>query len=118
MSFNYVSAVDFLEFIHEVVAMVGIESGDAVNSLFWRVIIDALANMDDLFCGLHQSRNAELCRLRLDFRRFALDILQPVWDKIGGFGKGNNINEKNVDITTLRPLLLMALVRFGDEAVI
>lgn len=118
MSFNYVSAVEYVEFLHKVVAVVDIEHNEKMNSLFWRMVIDSLANMDDLFCGLHQSRNAQLRRLRIDFRRFALDILQPVWHKIGGFGRGNNVHESQVDVATLRPLLLTALVRLGDEAVI
>jgi len=81
------------------------------------MIIDSMMFIDDIFCELFNAHNKELRLLRHEFRQFGVDVLRPVWDEIGGFGDGNNLHEKNTEITILRPLLLSALVRFDDDEV-
>jgi len=118
MNFGFIAADEFVNFLHQIAMVVAIEHNDAVNSLMWRIVIDSLLYIDDIFCELHHARNEQLQSLRLKFRHFARDLLRPVWDKIGGFGRDNNAHEKISDTVMLRPFLVSALVRFDDTDVI
>lgn len=118
MTFNFIAADEYIEFLNKIIKIVDIANNDNINSLFWRMVIDSFTFIDDIFCELFQSRNRELRKLRLQFRKFGRDVLRPVWDKIGGFGQGNNQNEDNTDIVILRPLLLSSLVRLNDKEII
>merc|ERR1719204_1350561 len=82
------------------------------------MVIDSLLFVDDIFCELYNAHSPHLQRLRVEFRDLAKDMLKPMWRRIGGFGKGNNADEKDTEVTILRPLLLSALVRFDDANVI
>ena len=78
MTFNFIAADEFIEFLDKIVKIVDISNNDKINSLFWRMVIDSFTFIDDIFCELYQSRNRELRLLRMQFREFARDVLRPV----------------------------------------
>ncbi len=72
-----------------------------------------MLTFDSLFCAKHGDNAADGVRSR--FRRFARGLLAASWSAIGGWNATESDSE---DVVNLRSLLIIALVRFEDEAVV
>jgi aminopeptidase N len=71
----------------------------------WSDVIDKLVAIDDL---------ARKAPVRTAFRRYALHLLRPAFERVGWDARADDTNQT----VLLRTALIGALGRFGDEAVI
>eukprot|EP01084_Bolivina_argentea_P188919 325059_1 len=117
MRSNYVSATLYLKFI-EKIATPDIITEEYWNS-FWNIIIDSLNEIDNLLCEyqITSNTNETLIKYRHNYRYFVRQILDKLWNNIGGNDWYINETMSN-DFINLKRKLIQTFIQIGDSDVI